>query len=249
MLKVFYHIYGRYLMKTLIAAIRILINLISYNKELKKAQQLNKEGKIAERDAFVNPLVQQWAKFIIGITGKNTTVSVTGTENIPKDSACVFIGNHQGYFDIPLLLSCVNKPIAFIAKKEIKKVPFLNKWMDLMQCTFLDRNNPRQTVQAMAEAVENVKKGYSLVIFPEGHRSKGKPMQDFKPGSFKLAFRSEAPIVPVTIDGTWKLFEEKGLRSADLRLIIHPPVETKGLTREEQAELPAKIQKTIADAL
>lgn len=245
----FYHIFGRYLMKTIIAAVKILINLISYNKELKHAQQLNKEGKIAERDAFVTPLVQKWAQFIIGITGKNTKVTVTGEENIPKDSACVFIGNHQSYFDIPVLLAYANKPIAFIAKSEIKKVPFLNKWMDLMECTFLERNNPRQSVQAMAEAVENVKKGYSLVIFPEGHRSKGKPMQEFKPGSFKLAFRSEAPIIPVTIDGTSKLYEENGLRSADVKLTIHPPVPTKGLSREEQAEVPAKVQKIIADSL
>lgn len=236
-------------MKTIIAAIKILINLISYNKELKHAQKLNKEGKIAERDAFVTPLVQQWAQFIISITGKDTKVTVNGVENIPKDSACVFIGNHQSYFDIPVLLAYANKPIAFIAKSEIKKVPYLNKWMDLMQCTFLERNNPRQSVQAMAEAVENVKKGYSLVIFPEGHRSKGKPMQEFKPGSFKLAFRSEAPIIPVTIDGTSKLYEENGLRSADVRLTIHPPVPTKGLSREEQAAIPEKVRQIIEAAL
>ena len=98
-----------------------------------------------------------------------------GQENIPQDTAVVLIGNHQSYLDIPVLMGYVNKPIAFIAKSEILKVPVLSKAMKLMQCTFLVRTDMKQSVKAMAEAVETIKKGYSMVIFPEGTRSKGGP--------------------------------------------------------------------------
>jgi 1-acyl-sn-glycerol-3-phosphate acyltransferase len=102
----------------------------------------------------------------------------------------------------------------------------------------------------MKKAAETVKQGYSLVIFPEGHRSKGGPVQKFKSGSFKLAFRSEVPIVPVTIDGTWHLFEEKRKPNpADIKITYHPPIQTKGLTKEEQQKLPETVQQIVESAL
>lgn len=236
-------------MKTLIAFIRIIANLLSQNKHLKQAKKLDAEGKIKERDELVVPLVKDWAKFIVSVTGPQTQVTVIGEENIPKDGACVFVGNHQSYFDIPVLLGYVSKPKAFISKAEILKVPILSQWMKLMQCVFLVRNNPRQSIEAMNQAVENVKKGYSLVIFPEGHRAKDGVMQDFKAGSFKLAFRSNAPIVPFTLDGTYHLFEEKGLSSAKVVLTFHEPIATQNLTREEQGAIPQKVQDIVKSAL
>lgn len=236
-------------MELFIVFIRLFTNLITYNKQLRKAKKLDKAGNVAERDAVVVPLVQKWARYVVSLTGSDTKITVLGAENVPQDSACVFIGNHQGLFDIPLLLGYIEKPKAFIAKAEILKVPILSSWMKLMQCTFLVRNNPRQSVAAMNEAVENAKKGYSLVIFPEGHRSKGGPMQDFKPGSFKLAFRSGLPIVPFTIDGTWHMYEEKGLHAANVTLTIHPPVPTAGITREEQQAIVTRVQQTVKSAI
>ncbi len=236
-------------MKTLWMLIRVFFNLVAQNKKLRQAKKLDKEGKIAERDAMVVPLVGNWARTMIAYTGKDTKVTVNGAENLPKDGVCVFIGNHQSYFDIPVLLGYVNTPKAFIAKAEILKVPVLSAWMKLMQCTFMVRNSPRQSLQAMNEAIENVKKGYSLVIFPEGHRSKGGPMLEFKPGSFKLAFKSGAPIVPFTIDGTYKLYEDHGIDSGEVSITLHPVIPTAGLSREEQAEIPAKVQQIVASAL
>ena len=236
-------------MKTLWMLIKVFFNLLSYNKQLKQAKKLDKLGKIAERDAMIVPLVANWARTMISYTGKDTKVTVHGEENLPKDGVCVFVGNHQSYFDIPVLLGYVNTPKAFISKAEILKVPLLSSWMKLMQCTFMVRNSPRQSLQAMNEAIENVKKGYSLVIFPEGHRSKGGPMLDFKPGSFKLAFKSQAPIVPFTIDGTYKLYEDHGIDSGEVTITLHPPISTANLSREEQAEIPSKVQNIVASAL
>jgi 1-acyl-sn-glycerol-3-phosphate acyltransferase len=215
---------------------------------ISRTKKLDRAGRIAERDAIVVPRVLDWGKFVVGLSGAEVTV--TGEENIPTDTSVVFIGNHQGNFDIPLMLGYVNKPKAFISKIEVLKVPLLSDWMKLMQCTFLDRKDMRQSIRAMAEAVETVKRGYSLVIFPEGTRSKGGPVGEFKAGSFKLAFKAGVPIVPVTIDGSWRLFEETGkVKGGKVNITIHPPVPTAGLSKEETAAIPEAIRATIVAAI
>ncbi|MEE1000303.1 MAG: lysophospholipid acyltransferase family protein [Treponemataceae bacterium] len=233
------------------ALVRIIWYLIKNQDKKRLCLKLEKAGDIKARDEKIQELVPEWANYMVNLMGnRKATVTVFGQENIPQDTAVVFIANHQGYLDIPVLLANSKKQMGFISKAEILKVPILSGWMKLMQCVFLKRNSPRQSVEAMNKAVETVKNGYSLVIFPEGHRSKGGPVQKFKAGSFKLAFRSEVPIVPVTIDGTWHLFEEKKKPNpGDIKLTFHPAISTKGLTKEEQATIPSKVQEIVESAL
>ncbi|HOE08393.1 MAG TPA: lysophospholipid acyltransferase family protein [Treponemataceae bacterium] len=234
--------------RTIVCVIRFIVYLVFRNHQLNKAVKLDRQGKIAERDSLTNDIVRKWARFVVSLT--KSDVEVRGEENIPQDTAVVLIGNHQSYLDIPVLMGYVNKPIAFIAKSEILKVPVLSKAMKLMQCTFLVRTDMRQSVKAMAEAVETIKKGYSMVIFPEGTRSKGGPVIDFKAGSFKLAYKSGVPILPVTIDGTFRLFEEKNkVQSGKVIITVHPPVPTANLTKEEQGLIPDKIRSIVLSAL
>lgn len=234
--------------KTIIAYIKVALALLATRKRIKSVEKLFAENKTKEADTIVNAVVPEWAKKTFEIT--KSTIKVIGEENVPKDGACVFIANHQSILDIPVLLGYINKPKAFIAKIEILKIPLLSRWMKFMHCTFLARKNVRQSIEAMREAIENVKRGYSLVIFPEGTRSRGGQVKEFKPGSFKLAYQSNAPIVPVTIDGTWHLYEEKGhLDTGDVIITIHPPINTAGLEKEQRLVIPAKVQKTIADAI
>ncbi len=234
--------------KTLIAFFRICGYLIYRRPQLKIAKRLDREGKIQERDEKVREGVAEWARFMVELSG--STVEVIGEEHIPRDTAVVFIGNHQGYFDIPILLGYVNKTKAFISKIEILKVPLLSDWMKLMQCTFLDRKDMRQSVRAMGEAIETVKRGYSLVIFPEGTRSRGGPVGDFKAGSLKLALKAGVPIIPVTIDGSWRIFEATGkFAKTHVRDTLHPAIPTAGLTREEAAALPEQVRSVVVSAL
>ena len=234
--------------KTLIAFFRICGYLIYRRPQLKIAKRLDREGKIQERDEKVREGVAEWARFMVELSG--STVEVIGEEHIPRDTAVVFIGNHQGYFDIPILLGYVNKTKAFISKIEILKVPLLSDWMKLMQCTFLDRKDMRQSVRAMGEAIETVKRGYSLVIFPEGTRSRGGPVGDFKAGSLKLALKAGVPIIPVTIDGSWRIFEATGkFAKTHVRVTLHPAIPTAGLSREEAAALPEHVRSVVVSAL
>ena len=238
------------MIKTIFAVFRFFFYLIVRQGKQRKMFALQKAGNFSERDKLIAPMIRDWAKYVVNLSGKKTTVSVSGQENLPMDRAVVFIANHQSYMDIPVLLGYVKKPMAFIAKVEILKVPFLSGWMNLMQCVFLDRKSPHQSVKDMEGAVEKIKNGYSMLIFPEGHRSKGAAPGVFKPGSFKLAFKSGAPVVPVTIDGTWKLFEGSNrLNPADVFVTIHPPVMTENLSKEEQRELVSRVESTVLSSL
>jgi 1-acyl-sn-glycerol-3-phosphate acyltransferase len=236
------------MLHTLIAVVKFFWYLVRSQPERRVVERLDREGRVAERDAIVNDKVGSWARYVVKIAGG--TVEVAGAENVPRDTAVVFVGNHQSNLDIPILLGFIDKPKAFISKIEVLKVPYLGAWMRFMQCTFIDRKDMRQSVRAMQEAIETVKKGYSLVIFPEGHRSKGAPVAEFKAGSFKLALKAGVPIVPVTIDGSWRLLEEKGrLQDARVRVTLHPAIPTAGLSREEAATIPERVQAVVMSAL
>lgn len=234
--------------RTIRVIFKVIVYMFKKQKLLKEINKIEKAGNEQEVKEKIAPLVIDWAKYCVDATGAQ--VEVTGIENVPTDRSVVYIGNHQGIFDIPLLLGYIPYQKAFIAKIEILKIPVLSDWMKLMKCVFLARKSPRQSVEAMHQGIENVKNGYSMVIFPEGTRSKGGPVKEFKPGSFKLAFQAEADIVPVTIDGTWKIYEEhKKINPAKIKLTIHPAVKTEGLNKDELREIPAQVQKIVESAL
>lgn len=235
---------------TLFALIKMVFYMISKNRYRRLALKYDKAGDTVSRDRVVFGIVPQWARFVVEKVTR-ATVEVSGEEKIPRDRAVVFVGNHQGNMDIPLLFGFINKPMTFVAKAELGKIPLLSDWMRLLQCTFIERNSPRKSFKAIHDAAEGVKRGYSQVIFPEGTRSKGGPHHEFKAGSFKLAFMSDAPIVPVTIDGTWRIYEgQKKVRLGQhIKLIVHDPIETAGLSREELAKIPGMVERIVCAPL
>ncbi len=238
------------MLKNIISLIRIAFYMLKKDSKRKLALKYDKAGDIPARDKVVFGVVHEWAKFILSKIAR-ATIEVSGMEKIPSDKAVVFIANHQGNMDIPLLFGYIEKPMAFVAKAELGKIPLLADWMRLLQCTFIERKSPRKSIQAIHDAAEGVKKGYSQVIFPEGTRSKGGPHHEFKAGSFKLAFMSGAPIVPVTIDGTWRIYEgnKKITLGQHVKLVIHDPIETAGLSKDAQAKIPAQVEKIVCAPL
>ena len=234
--------------KTIFHLIKVVFWMLFRGKRLRLAKKYDKEGNIAARDKIVHDNVPLWARYVAQQCPAE--VEVIGAEKLPQDQAVVFIANHQSNMDIPVLLGFIDKPMTFVAKIELKKIPLLYDWMSMLQCTFMDRKSPRASVQAMHDAVEGLKKGYSQMIFPEGTRSRGGPHHEFKAGSFKLAFMAKAIIVPVTIDGTWHLLEEYGvMKSGKVKITIHDPIPTENMTKEEMHALPPKVEKICCDLL
>lgn len=214
-----------------------------------KVRKLLNSGKISEAEAYVHEASSQWAMQNVRISGAK--VILEGEENIPSDIPVLFVSNHQSNFDIALFMSHINKPKGYISKIEMKKLPVIRTWMEFMHCVFMDRGNPRKAAEAIAQGIRNLKNGYSMVLFPEGTRSKSNDMNEFKAGAFKLATKSGVPIIPVTIKGSYKLMEENNsrIKPAEVEIFIHPMVLTENLTREEENALSEKVKAIIQSKL
>ncbi|MDR1363638.1 MAG: 1-acyl-sn-glycerol-3-phosphate acyltransferase [Spirochaetaceae bacterium] len=155
-------------------------------------------------------VVQCASRLIVFFIGFKLFVS--GKENIPplgKTGVC-FVCNHSGILDILLILITVDRPVGFISKKEIMFVPFINLWLILLGGIFMDRNNPRKSLDAINRGVKKIIDGHSMVIFPEGTRSRGQGLLPFRTGSFRLATAAGADIVPVAISGSYDALEKTG---------------------------------------
>ena len=120
--------------------------------------------------------------------------------------------------------------------------------MKLLVCVFIDRKGPRHSMEAMRQAQALVQAGESVVVFPEGTRSKGDAMGEFKHGAFKMAFAAGAPVVPVVIDGSYKIMEANHnlMCPGHVTMTVLPPIETAGLDRAAQKALPDEVARRIA---
>ena len=221
--------------------------LIALLPVMAKARRKKAAGD-ADAQAYIHKYVRMWAGTLLRIAG--VTVTVRGAENIPQGRAVMFTPNHQGDYDIPLMLLYLDRPHGIVAKIETKKIPMVRTWMELLDCIFLDRKNPRQAVEAMREAEEMLERGESVIVFPEGTRSKGDAMGEFKAGAFKMACKAGAPVVPVAIDGSYRVMEANGgrMKPAHVNITILPPVETAGLDRTQKKELAQRVAGAIAAA-
>lgn len=197
------------------------------------------------RAKITSALVTFWCKIILSTSWSKITVH--GKENIPDDHAYCVVANHQGYFDIPALLMTVPWTVGFVAKKELAKVPFLSEWMKAIGVVFMDRNDRRSALEVIKAASERIKTGQPMVIFPEGTRSLGGEVKEFKQASLKLALLSKTKILPVTLDGTWLIIEspKKGINPVDAHIYFHPVIDTATIPEEEIPFLAERLRDII----
>ncbi len=175
-------------------------------------------------------------------------LQVIGEENL-LNTPVLYVANHQSYFDAIITLAQDNMDFGFIAKKEISKIPFLAPWMKLMGCIFLDREDIRAGMQVILSAIENIKTNTSVFIFPEGTRSKDCAINEFKGGSFKVATKSNCPIIPVTIKGTYNAYEAHAPRITPEKvlLVIGEPIYTDKLSPESKKNISVWVQEIISN--
>jgi 1-acyl-sn-glycerol-3-phosphate acyltransferase len=192
---------------------------------------------------------KKWASRLLSLAGAKA--NVIGIENIPPDEAVLFVSNHQGAFDIPLLLAHLGRPFGFIAKEELQNLPFINHWMRNLKCVFIKRGNPREAVKAITEGISLLKSGHSLLVFPEGTRSKDGQLLPFKPGSLKLATKSGVSVIPITIKGSIHLMKKSSLmiQPGTVNIIVHPPISSEDITSLDTNQLNAQLEQTIAQGL
>lgn len=209
-------------------------------------EKINKKGK----DVLSLRIVQWGFHVILKIAG--TDITVIGKENIP-DEAALFVGNHRSYFDILILYVQCENLTGFVAKDAIEKVPSLRVWMRYLYCLFLNRSDAREGLKTILKAIEYVKKGISICIFPEGTRNSGEElsMLPFKEGSFKIATKTGCPIVPVSINNSAEIMENHYplLKKAHIIVEYGKPIYPNQLGKDELKNIGAYCQNIIQETI
>lgn len=194
-------------------------------------------------------VIVRWAfRVIFSLTGSE--LIVIGEENVPKDQAVMYAGNHNSFFDIVIGYSKVPSLTGFVSKMSMKKFPVVNLWMNRVHCLFLDRDNVKEGLKTILTAIEKVKSGISIFIFPEGTRNKThEDLLDFKAGSFKIAEKSGCLIIPVTMVNTSDLFEDHLPRVKKTRVVLEygTPIDMKTLDKEDRKHIGAYVQSIISE--
>lgn len=197
-------------------------------------------------------IVQFMFRLILKISGVRYTV--LGRENIPEDTAVLYIGNHRSYFDILIGYATVPGLTGFVAKKEMERYLSLRDWMHNVNCLFLDRENIKEGLKTILKGIEQVKSGISVWIFPEGTRNENEKLTDllpFKEGSLKIAEKSGCPVIPVAIAGTADIFENHipFIRPAQVIIQYGEPIYLKKLPPEKKKFSGAYTRDVIAEML
>lgn len=208
--------------------------------------------KFRRRTADVSSLrLVQWIfRLMLRISG--VEVTVIGEEHVP-DEPVLFIGNHRSYFDILITYSRCRRLTGYIAKKEMLRYPLLRDWMKRLYCLFLDRSTPKEGLKTILKAIEYVKEGISVCIFPEGTRNDGDElsMLPFHDGSFKIAEKTGCAIIPMSLNNTHAIFEQQFPRIKKTHVILEygTPVYPNDLDKETKKHLGQYCQNIIQETI
>ena len=199
------------------------------------------------RDIASLRMVQWIFKVICILAG--TRVTVIGEDRIPRDQAVLYIGNHRSFFDVVITYARCPSLTGYIAKKELAGIPLLSLWMKRLYCLFLDRQDIKAGLKTILTAIDYVKSGISIMIFPEGTRSKEADETELLPfhdGSFKVASKSGCPIIPVTISHTSSILEDHfpWIRAAHVIVEYGEPIDL-GLLTGDDRKFPGRYVRSV----
>ena len=185
-----------------------------------------------------------WGRLLLFVSG--VKIKIEGRENIDPNGCYIVMANHQSYFDIFVLL-LLPVLIHWMAKKELFRIPIFGwilRWIGGIE---VDRKNRAKAYLSLKKAVDTIRQGSTVLIFPEGTRSPNGDLLPFNKGGFSLAILAEAPILPITIKGTRGIMEKGSFRvySGSVKVCVHPAVETKGLILKDRERLQDKIREIL----
>lgn len=195
--------------------------------------------------------IVQWAfRVILKIAGLKITY--LGEENIP-DEPVLFVGNHRSFFDVPITYTRCKRLTGYISKKEFEKFPLLVTWMRYLYCLFLDRSDIRAGLKTILQAIDQVKNGISIFIFPEGTRNRGEELSvlPFHEGSFKVAEKTGCPIIPVSINNTNQILEAHFPHIEKQHIIVEygTPIYMKDMDKEAKKHVGAYCRNIIEETI
>jgi 1-acyl-sn-glycerol-3-phosphate acyltransferase len=184
-----------------------------------------------------------WATFACGVR-----LEIVRNPALDPARSYIIMCNHQSLFDIPALMLGLGLQFRWIIKRSYMHVPMFGWALFCARHVFIDRSNPKRSLRAMDAAARRLPKGVSIAVFPEGTRSDDGVVREFKSGGFLLAVRNGMPILPVTVNGSWRVLPDKrslAFRSGTIQMIVGEPIETAGMDRKKLDELVARTRAAI----
>jgi 1-acyl-sn-glycerol-3-phosphate acyltransferase len=189
-----------------------------------------------------------WAKCLL--SAANIKVTVKGISSMNPRRSCIYMPNHMSNLDIPVLQAYLPVQFRWLAKAELFKIPVFGQAMQRAGYISIDRSDRKSAIQSLHKAAKIIKEGVSVIIFPEGTRSRNHRIQPFKKGGFVLAIDSGVPIVPITIRGTWPIMHKKRMRIKPGNVVVEiaKPIESSKYTRETKDDLMDKVRNIIMES-
>ena len=178
-------------------------------------------------------------------------VKVSGRENFDKKTSYVFVANHQGAFDIFSIYGYLGHNFRWMMKKSLEKIPLVGYSCRVSGHIYVDNSTPSATRTTMETAEKRLSGGLSVVVFPEGSRSRDGRMHAFRRGAFQLAMEFNLPVVPVTIDGAYRIMPRGAIlpRYGTIKLTIHKPIYAPEGGRHELSDLMEQSYEAVASSL
>jgi 1-acyl-sn-glycerol-3-phosphate acyltransferase len=188
---------------------------------------------------------RSWANVILWAAG--VKIIVKGLENINSNQSYIYMANHQSLFDILAVLKILPAKVRFIAKKELFKIPVFGWALSAVGMIKIDRSNRERAIVSMNHALSTIKGGISIIIFPEGTRSKDGLIHEFKKGGFVIAIKGAIPVIPVTIYGTHNILQKHSLKLKPGSVYMHidKPIKTDMYNYQTRDGLIEKVHHTI----
>lgn len=190
-----------------------------------------------------------WGRLMLGVLG--IRVHLEQRERLDPHAPYVFVSNHQNLLDILALAGWLPYPFGFVAKVELRHVPFLGFAIRNSASVFIDRSDPRKSLESLQKAGEKIRRGNSVLVYAEGTRSHGPALLPFKKGAFALALEAGVPIVPITIVDSYRLMDErnKTMRPGTIQIVIGTPLATDGMRRRDIPNVMEEIRSRIESEL
>lgn len=190
-----------------------------------------------------------WGRFVC--MAALLKIKVKRNPKLDKNQSYVFVANHQGAFDIFLVYGYLGHNFKWLMKQSLKKMPLVGLASKKAGHVFVDQSSRKGIVETMRNTRDTLKNGMSTVVFPEGHRTPDGSMFEFKKGAFQTALSLKLPIVPMTIDGAYKVLPVHSWRMnpAAITLTFHDPIETANLTNDDLPELIKKVHSIVESGL
>jgi 1-acyl-sn-glycerol-3-phosphate acyltransferase len=197
------------------------------------------------RGNVIHRYARLWGWLILQANG--VRVQVRGLEHVDHRQPAIYMCNHQGTFDIFVLLAHLPIQFRWVAKVGLFRIPVLGWAMSTAGYISLDRSKRKRAYRGIEIAARKIREKNSVVMFPEGSRSYDGTLQPFMNGGFTLALRAGVPICPITIDGSWALMPRTTLRikRGTVRIVIGQPIKTAGLTMKDRKRLMREVEEKI----